>query len=241
MNRMRGAAAGLGVAVLMVTGLACGNGAEPRPTETNAASDAKQAEDQLTTTLEIDGYGYTVGDVVQIETGRPALDKVIIYDPFKNKSMCLSMGPDMSLGKIVGVPGETFSFQNSGLKIRSETIRFDKDYSHLRAVFGGQKYSTLAEKTITLKDGEYLMDKRVGLECFASHLGNEPPGAASRLQHTIARGQSIPLLHGLQEIALHSGAGVEDNIVIMRRVVPIDALKACHACSGAHSPSYNSW
>ena len=167
MNRMRGTAAGLGVAALMVVGLACGNGAEPRPTETNAASDATQAEDQLTTTLEIDGYGYTVGDVVQIETGRPALDKIIIYDPFKNKSMCLSMGPKMSLGKIVGVPGETFSFQNSGLNIRSETVSFDEDYSHGSAVFGGQKYSTLAEKTITLKDGEYLMDKRVGLECFA--------------------------------------------------------------------------
>ncbi len=167
MDSMKAFSVGLGVAALMVVGLACGNGAEPRPTETNAASDAPQAEDQLTATLEIDGYGYTVGDVVQIETGRPDLDKVIIYDPFKNKSMCLSMGPDMSLGKIVGVPGETISFQNSGLTIRAETIRFDKDYSHLRAVFGGQKYSTLAEKTITLKDGEYLMDKRVGLECFA--------------------------------------------------------------------------
>ena len=80
-------------------------------------------------TLEIDGYGYTVGDIVQIKKGQPTLGDVMVYNPFKNKSMCLGMGPSMSLGKIVGVPGESVLFQNDGLKIRTEVIKFDRNYS----------------------------------------------------------------------------------------------------------------
>ena len=61
---------------------------------TNAPpEDHFQQDEQKTSTLEIDGYGYTVGDVVQTETGRPALGQVIIYDPYKNQSICLGMGP----------------------------------------------------------------------------------------------------------------------------------------------------
>ncbi len=108
-------------------------------------------------TLEVDGYGYTVGDIVQTKTGRPALGDVIVYDPFKNKSMCLGMGPRMSLGKILGVPGETFSFRNGNLKIRTEIVEFDRNYSQKNAVFGGQKYKNLVGKNITLQIGEHLI------------------------------------------------------------------------------------
>lgn len=117
-------------------------------------------------TLEINGYGYVIGDIVQIKKGEPSLGDVVIFDPFKNKSMCLGMGPSMSLGKIAGLPGETFSFQNNGLKIRSEIIKLDRDYSQQKAVFGGQKYNNLSGEEIILKNGEYLADKWVGLECF---------------------------------------------------------------------------
>jgi len=121
-------------------------------------------------TLEVDGYGYTVGDIVQIKTERPALGDVIVYDPFENKSMCLGMGPRMSLGKILGTPGESFSFQNGNLKIRTEIVEFDRDYSQKNAVFGGRKYENLVGKNIILQTGEYLIDKWVGLECFAGEL-----------------------------------------------------------------------
>lgn len=121
-------------------------------------------------TLEIDGYGYTVGDIVQVKKGQPAIGDFIVYNPFKNKSMCLGMGPSMSLGKIFGVPGETFSFQDGNLKIREEIVEFDRDYSQLKAVFGGQKYENLSAKNISLKNGEYLIDKWVGLECFSGRI-----------------------------------------------------------------------
>jgi hypothetical protein len=120
--------------------------------------------------LEAERYGYVIGDIVQIKTGQPALGDVIVYDPFKNKSMCLAMGPQMALGKIVGLPGETFSLQNGNLKIRTEIIEFGRDYSQENAVFGGQKYENLVDKNITLQIGEYLIDRWVGLECFAGEL-----------------------------------------------------------------------
>ncbi len=120
-------------------------------------------------TLGIDGYGYTVGDIVQIKKGQPTLGDVIVYNPFENKSMCLGMGPYMSLGKIVGVPGESVSFQNDGLKIRTEMIKFDRNYSQQKAVFGGQKYKNLPVNII-LKNGEYLLGKWVGFECFNGEL-----------------------------------------------------------------------
>ncbi len=121
-------------------------------------------------TLEVDGYGYTVGDIVQIKkVVQPAPGDVVIFDPFKNKSMCLGMGPSMSLGKIVGLPGESISFQNDVLKIRTEQIKLDRDYSQQAAVFGGQKYKNLTAG-ITLKNREYLLNKWVGFECFNGEL-----------------------------------------------------------------------
>lgn len=136
----------------------------------------KETEDQFRQirsnrlTLEVDGYGFTVGDIVQTKTERPAIGDVIVYDRDKNKSMCMVFGPSMSLGKILGVPGETFSFQNGNLKIRAEIVEFDRDYSQRKAVFRGQKYENLVGKNITLQTGEYLIDRRVGLECFAGEL-----------------------------------------------------------------------
>lgn len=136
----------------------------------------KETEDQFQLvrpnrlTLEIDGYGFTVGDIVQIKTGRPVLGDIIVYDQVKNKNMCFAMGSSMSLGKILGVPGETFSFQNGNLKIRAEIVELDRDYSQQKAVFQGQKYENLVGKNITLQTGEYLIDRWVGLECLAGEL-----------------------------------------------------------------------
>jgi len=137
---------------------------------TSETRDHFQQVEQGKLILEVDGYGYTVGDIVQIKTGQPALGDVIVYDPFKNKSMCLGMGPSMSLGKTLGVPRETFSFQKSNLKIRAEIVELDRDYSQQKAVFGGQKYENLVAKNITLENGESLIDRWVGLECFAGEL-----------------------------------------------------------------------
>lgn len=121
-------------------------------------------------TLEVDGYGFTAGDIIQAKTEQPVVGDVIIYDSFKNDSICFTMGSGKYLGKILGVPGETFSFQNGNLKIRTEIVKFDKDYSKERAVFGGQKYENLVDKNITLQPREYLIDKWMGLECFTGEL-----------------------------------------------------------------------
>ncbi|OGZ10230.1 MAG: hypothetical protein A3D65_04000 [Candidatus Lloydbacteria bacterium RIFCSPHIGHO2_02_FULL_50_13] len=123
-------------------------------------------------TLQVDGYDFAIGDIVQIKTNRPVFGDVIIYDPFKNESMCLSMGPDMSLGKIIGVPGETFSFQDSSLKIRTETVEFGRNYAEQKAAFRSQKYENLVGKDITLQTGEYLIDQWAGLECFPGELND---------------------------------------------------------------------
>jgi len=136
---------------------------------TKKTEDQSQQVRQNRLTLEVEGYDYTVGDIVQIKKGQPTLGDVIVYDPFKNKSMCLGMGPSMSLGKIVGVPGKSVLSQNDGLKIRIEMIKFDRNYSQQKAVFGGQKYKNLSVNVI-LKNGEYLLDKWVGFECFNGEL-----------------------------------------------------------------------
>ena len=120
-------------------------------------------------TLEIDGYGYTIGDIVQIKKGQAALGDDVVYNSVDNKSMCLAMGSAMSLGKIVGLPGGSVSFQNDGFKIGTELIKLDKDYSQQKAVFGGQKYNNLPINII-IKNGEYLLDKWVGFECFNGEL-----------------------------------------------------------------------
>jgi len=129
----------------------------------------KKQTDKNSLVLEVSGYGYTMGDIVQIRVTQPTLGNIVIFDPYKNKSMCLGMGPSISLGKIVGLPGDSVLLQSDGLKIRMEMIKFDRDYSQQKAVFGGQKYKNLSTN-ITLKHGEYLLDKWVGLECFSGEL-----------------------------------------------------------------------
>lgn len=136
---------------------------------TKIENQSKQIE-QNKLTLQISGYGFVAGDIVQIKTGEPTLGDIVVYDPFKNNSMCLGMGSNMALGKIIGLPQETFSFQNANLKIRSETIKLDKDYSGQEAVFGNQKYNNLNGKNITLENSEFLIDKWAGYECFAGEL-----------------------------------------------------------------------
>lgn len=129
-----------------------------------------QQIEQNKLTLQVSGYNYTVGDIVQVKTGQPVAGDVVVYDPFKNKSTCLGMGSKMALGKIIGIPQETFSFQNTNLKIRTETINLNKDYSGQKTVFGNQKYDNLNAKNITLKNGEFLIDKWAGYECFAGEM-----------------------------------------------------------------------
>lgn len=129
----------------------------------------KKQADKNSLILEVAGYGYTMGDIVQIRVTQPTLGNIVIFDPYKNKSMCLGMGPSISLGKIVGLPGDSVSLQGDGLKIRTEMIKLDRDYSQQKAVFGGQKYKNLSTN-ITLKHGEYLLDKWVGFECFSGEV-----------------------------------------------------------------------
>ena len=120
-------------------------------------------------TLEIDGYGYTIGDIVGIKLVAPIRGDIVVFDPFKNKSMCLGMGPSMALGKIIGVPDDSVQIQKDGLKLRTETIPLERDYSNRGMVFGGIKYKN-PPANITLKNGEYLLDKWVGLECFGGEI-----------------------------------------------------------------------
>ena len=121
--------------------------------------------------LEVEGYGYANGDIIEIKTGSPTVGDVIMYESYKNRNMCLSIGSGVALGRILGVPGETFSFQNGNLQIRTEIVKFDRDYSQQRAIFGGQKYENLVARNIILTNGEYLIDKWVGLECVAGEIG----------------------------------------------------------------------
>lgn len=81
------------------------------------------------------------------------------------------MGWDTDLGKVIGIPRQTFSFQNNNLKIRTEIFEFDRDYSREPAIFEGKKYKNLDGKNITLQSGEYLVDERVGSKCPTEESG----------------------------------------------------------------------
>ncbi|MDO8260109.1 MAG: hypothetical protein Q7T50_01265 [Candidatus Magasanikbacteria bacterium] len=153
------------VGLIIIFGIIYGNNLK-----TTKINGQTQQVEQNKLTLQTSGYDYTVGDIVQIKTGQPTLGDVVVYDSSKNKSTCLGLGSKMALGKIVGLPQETFSFQSAILKIRTETIKLDRDYSGQKAVFGNQKYENLIAKNITLENEEFLTDKWVGQECFAGEL-----------------------------------------------------------------------
>ena len=159
---------------------------------------AKDAENSLrriesrSATLQVDGHGFAVGDIVQITTGRPAFGDIIVYDPFENNSMCFAMGPSMSLGKILGVPGEVFSFQNGELHIRMDTVVLDRDYSQQKAVFQSKKYENLVGSHITLQAREYLLDQWVGQECFPGEFNES--GSVPYNRFTVTEGAIIGVI-----------------------------------------------
>ena len=72
--------------------------------------------------LEVDGYDYVIGDVVEIKRGDPNINDVVVYDPFKNESICSGFGPAMALGRVIGIPGQVVTIDEHGLNIDGQRI-----------------------------------------------------------------------------------------------------------------------
>lgn len=116
-------------------------------------------------TLEIEGEGFTPGDIVQIKKRAPQKGEIIVFDLEKNKSFCLAMGPKMALGEVWGLPQEKVIFQKGSLLIGQKTISLGSEES-LKLVLGKRKYSSWPLGTLTLAEGEFLLGQKVGQECF---------------------------------------------------------------------------
>ncbi len=116
--------------------------------------------------LEIDGHGFFIGDIVSFKKELPTLGDVVLYDIFENESDCLYMGPNTSLGKIVGIPGEHVTFKDNVMYINDRPINLSQDNSKEKAAFASGKYDGLVSETITLQPDEYLIDEKIGTQCF---------------------------------------------------------------------------
>ena len=80
---------------------------------------------QTKVTLITGGYGYEVGDIVLIDTKKePELGDVVQYDWGLNKSNCFAFGPSMYLSKIIGLPGDTVSFNVTSFSANGYTGSF---------------------------------------------------------------------------------------------------------------------
>jgi hypothetical protein len=127
-------------------------------------------------TLESGGYGYQIGDKVNLKQGDPHRGDIILYSKSLNRINCVVMGSDQVLGQVVGLPGESLYFEEGTVKIGSEIFNIGYNLSVGSIVIGDKKYDNLNGQSITLQQNEYLMDKKIGDECFNVNFKTEEGG-----------------------------------------------------------------
>ncbi|MFC1909801.1 hypothetical protein ACFLXC_00710 [Chloroflexota bacterium] len=121
-------------------------------------------------TLITGGYGYEVGEIVNIDTQlEPALGDIVQYDWKLNKSDCMGMGPSRALAKVIGKPGDKVSFELHSFSANGYTGSFpygpDISPRTKPVMWGTVKYEDTADMELIVPDSEYLADSWVGLEC----------------------------------------------------------------------------
>jgi signal peptidase I len=116
-------------------------------------------------TLITGGYGYTVGDIVLLDTQKkPAVGDIVQYNWYINKSNCGAMGPNLYLAKIVGLPGDDVIFQQSSYKANGYICAVN-GYEIKQVLWGSEKFDDVAGMKLQVPANEYLADKWMGNEC----------------------------------------------------------------------------
>lgn len=128
-------------------------------------------------TLITGGYGYEVGDIVRIDTQKqPSLGDIVQYNWFLNKNNCGAMGPSLYLAKIIGLPGDTVSFQQWSYEANGYEVTLeryyeanDRTYQHwpqtVQVIWASEKLDNVAGMNLKVPTGEYLADKWIGYAC----------------------------------------------------------------------------
>jgi signal peptidase I len=138
------------------------------PTTSQSAAITPDKESKVT--LITGSYGYQVGDIVLLDTQKqPVPGDIVQYDWRKNKSDCMAMGPGTYLARIIGLPGDSVTFQTSSYQVNGLTADFSDSQTRgsQKILWGNQKYifSELVGQELKVPENEFLADKWVGQEC----------------------------------------------------------------------------
>lgn len=128
------------------------------------------------------GYGYTVGDIVEIDAAKePAVGDIVQYDDRKNNSDFAAFGPGYYLAKIVGLPGDNVSFNETYYEVNGLKVELG---SFGRAKWGDRLIANIVGMNLTVPENEFLVDIFVGFEHVGTQEENGSPGYA---RYTIKR------------------------------------------------------
>jgi hypothetical protein len=117
-------------------------------------------------TLITGGYGYTVGDIVLLDTQKkPAVGDIVQYNWYINKSSCGAMGPTFSLVKIVGLSGDDVQFKQSSYEANGYICSVN-GYEIKQVLWGSEKFDDVAGMKLQVPANEYLADNWMGNECM---------------------------------------------------------------------------
>jgi hypothetical protein len=121
-------------------------------------------------TLITGGYGYSVGDVVLLDTQKePAVGDIVQYNWIINKSACGGMGPSLYLAKIVGLPGDDVIFQQSSYEANGYMGTVE-NYGTKQVIWGSEKFDNVAGMNLKVPANEYLADRWIGEECIPAEV-----------------------------------------------------------------------
>jgi hypothetical protein len=126
-------------------------------------------------TLITGGFGYTVGDIVLIDTAKePAPGDVVQYNSRVNKSDMWAFGPVVNLAKIIGLPGDAVSFKQWSYEVNGlagEIVGSPSSGVHIsgtpRTLWGNQEINNISDysgRELKVPENEYLADKLIGQE-----------------------------------------------------------------------------
>ena len=108
------------------------------------------------------GYGYEVGDIVLIDTQKePELGDIVQYNWVTNKSNCMGTEPSLYLAKIIGLPGDDVSFQQSSYEANGYEGSLERcnwgANGEIQIIWGNEKFDNIAGMKLKVPNGEYLV------------------------------------------------------------------------------------
>ncbi len=117
-------------------------------------------------TLDMEGYGYRIGDVVSVDQGaRPQIGDVVYYESTKNEDYCTSFGPGYRLAKIAGKAGDSVVYTAQSYEIDGQTYDLGKTRISGKLMWGDMKYDTYPLTVLKVPSSEYMADSWLGFEC----------------------------------------------------------------------------